>query len=118
MPGRKKAAAGTAEDEAAADASEDRREPVLADGAVLAVLQGPGGKQKAEVRRGGKDTESAHAEDAPAAPPKPLRRLTMGHVYAALAGLVLGVIVGASLFWNLALVQSKRMQRAYSRAEA
>ncbi len=120
LPAGKKAAAGTAADETAADANanEDRREPVLADEAALAVMQGPGGSSRGEARRDAKDSKSEHAEDAPAAPPKPARRLTIGHAYAALAGLILGTIVGASLFWNLALVQTKRMNRAYALSEA
>lgn len=116
LPAGNKAAAEAAADEAAADANEERREPVLADEAALAVMQGPGGKPREEPH--GKVLESEPAEDAPAAPAKPARRLTIGHAYAALAGLILGTIVGASLFWNLALVQTKRMNRAYAQSEA
>ena len=118
LPAGNKAAAETAAAETAADAHEERREPVLADEAALAVMQGPGGSPRGEAHRRAKDSESEQAEDAPAAPPKPARRLTIGHAYAALAGLILGTIVGASLFWNLALVQTKRMHRAYALSEA
>lgn len=116
LPAGNKAAAGTAADEAAADAHEEKREPVLADEAALAVMRGPGGKSRGEAH--GKVSESEPAEDAPAASAKPARRLTIGHAYAALAGLVLGTVIGASLFWNLALVQTKRMNRAYAQSEA
>ena len=118
LPGGNKAAVETAADEPAADAHEDRREPVLTDEVALAVMQGPAGNQRGEARRARADTKTEPAESAPAAPPKPARRLTTGHGYAALAGLILGAIVGASLFWNLALVQTKRMQRAYAVSEA
>ena len=118
LPPSNKAAAETAADEAAADAPEDRREPVLADEAALAVMQGPGGSPRKGANRDATDSKSTHAEDAPAAPPEPVRRLTIGHAYAALAGLILGTIIGASLFWNLALVQTKRMHRAYAQSEA
>ncbi len=118
LPGAKKPVAETAADAAVADAHEDRREPVLADEAALAVMQGPTGDARKVAKRAHVDAASAPAASAPAAAPGPARGLTVGHAYAALAGLILGAIIGAGLFWNLAVVQTKRMHRAYAVSEA
>ncbi len=118
LPGTNKSVAETAADAAGADAHEERREPVLADEAALAAMQGPAGDARKEAKRAHVDATSAPADSAPEPAPNPVRRLTVGHAYAALAGLILGAIIGAGLFWNLAVVQTKRMHRAYAASEA
>ncbi len=118
LPGANKPVAETAADAAVTDALEERREPVLADEAALAFMQGPAGDARKEAKRTHVDAASPPAGGAPAPAPNPARRLTVGHAYAALAGLILGAIIGAGLFWNLAVVQTKRMHRAYAASEA
>jgi len=97
-------------------ATDGSDEPISAN-AVAPAAARKAAPRPAAPARPAPQAPPAHESHMPEAEPRLAPMLTLGHAYAAIIGLAIGLIVGGAILWKVASVQSKRLHRANAQIE-